>query len=248
MDINASKNKNEERLQKIMASCGVASRRKCEELIAEGHVTVNGVVVRELGTKARYSDDIRVDGNQIAKEEKVYYAMYKPTGYLTTVSDDLGRRTVMDLFTEADLVNRIFPVGRLDYDSSGVLLFTNDGELSRKLTDAKNQIEKEYVVRLDGYFTQENLVKLRRGVMLDGRLAKPYKAQITEWDKEHNSTQVQLILTEGRNREIRRMFESLGFPVKKLKRTRFANITLGDLKKGDYRPLSIKEVKVLYSL
>lgn len=142
MDINASKNKNEERLQKIMASCGVASRRKCEELIVEGHVTVNGVVVRELGTKARYSDDIRVDGNQIAKEEKVYYVMYKPTGYLTTVSDDLGRRTVMDLFTEADLVNRIFPVGRLDYDSSGVLLFTNDGELSRKLTDAKIKLKR----------------------------------------------------------------------------------------------------------
>lgn len=248
MDSNAKRNASEERLQKIMASCGVASRRKCEELIVNGHVTVNGVLVTELGTKARYSDEIRVDGNQIAREEKVYYVLNKPTGYLTTLSDDRGRRTVMDLFEEQDLVNRIFPVGRLDYDSSGVLLFTNDGELSRRLTNAANKIEKEYTVRLKGFFTQQNLVKLRRGVELDGKLCKPQKAQITEYDKTYNTTQVRLIITEGRNREIRRIFDSLGFEVKKLKRDRFGVITVEGLGLGKYRPLKIHEVKTLYSL
>lgn len=248
MDSNAKKNNGEERLQKIMASCGVASRRKCEELIANGHVTVNGILVTELGTKARYSDDIRVDGNQIAREEKVYYVLNKPTGYLTTLEDDRGRHTVMEFFEEVDLVNRIFPVGRLDYDSSGVLIFTNDGELSRKLTNAANKIEKEYTVRLKGFFQQADLVKLRRGVEIDGRLAKPFKAQITEYDKTYNTTQVKLILTEGRNREIRKIFDALGFEVKKLKRDRFGNITLDGLGSGKYRPLKIKEVKTLYSL
>ncbi len=242
------KKSNLERLQKIMASCGVASRRKCEELILAGKVTVNGVVVKELGTKASYSDDIRVNGNQIAKEEKVYYVLNKPTGYLTAASDELGRRTVMDLFEDQDLVNRIFPIGRLDYDTSGCLLLTNDGDLALKLTKSSNNIEKEYLVRVRGMLKNEDLDKIRRGVVIDGKKTKKSKAKILEYDKEFDTTQVCIIITEGRNREIRKMFDSIGFEVKKLKRVRFGCITCDDLALGQYRPLKIKEVKTLYSL
>ncbi len=248
MDANAKKNNGLERLQKIMASCGVASRRKCEELIAAGKVTVNGEVVTELGFKASYSDDIRVEGNQIAREDKVYYVLNKPTGYLTTVTDDLERRTVMDLFEEIDKQNRIFPIGRLDYDSSGCLLFTNDGALASKLTNSANNIEKEYVVRIKGILPKEYLTKIRRGIDIDGKVTKPSKAWITEYDKKFMTTQVRIVITEGRNREIRKIFDSLGFEVKKLKRVRFGTITVEGLALGKYRPLKIHEVKTLYSL
>ena len=247
MDENAKKN-NLERLQKIMASCGVASRRASEELILNGHVTVNGKVIRELGFKASYSDDIRVDGNQIAKEDKVYYVLNKPTGYLTTAKDDRGRRTVMDLIEDIDLQNRIFPIGRLDYDSSGCLLLTNDGDLAQKLTKSANNIEKEYLVRVKGMLNNEILNQVRFGVTIDGRQTKRCKASIVDYDKEFNTTQVRMTITEGRNREIRKMFDTIGFEVKKLKRIRFATITCEGLGLGKYRPLKIHEVKTLYSL
>ncbi len=236
----------EERLQKILAASGVASRRKSEEIIKEGRVTVNGVVVTELGTKAKYTDDIRVDGNQIAKEEYVYYVLYKPTGYLTTLSDDLGRRTVLDLFREEDKKNRIFPVGRLDYDSSGVLLLTNDGQLSAKLIKAANHVEKEYDVRIDGILAKEDLQKIRKGVTIDGVKMAPCYASVIRFDAKNKATSVKMILTEGKNREIRRTFESLGYTVKKLKRVRFANITLDGLAKGEYRRLKAHELKELH--
>lgn len=242
------KKSNLERLQKIMASCGVASRRKSEELILAGKVSVNGKVIKELGFKCSYSDEIRVNGNQIAKEEKVYYILNKPTGYLTAASDELGRRTVMDLFEDVDLVNRIFPIGRLDYDTSGCLLLTNDGDLALKLTKSSNNIEKEYLVRVKGMLKNEDLDKIRYGIVLDGKKTKKAKASILEYDKEFNTTQVRIIITEGRNREIRRMFETIGFEVKKLKRVRFACITCDGLALGQYRPLKIHEVKTLYSL
>lgn len=247
MDENAKKN-NLERLQKIMASCGVASRRASEELILNGHVTVNGKVIRELGFKASYSDDIRVDGNQIAKEDKVYYVLNKPTGYLTTAKDDRGRRTVMDLIEDIDLQNRIFPIGRLDYDSSGCLLLTNDGDLAQKLTKSANNNEKEYLVRVKGMLNNEILNQVRFGVTIDGRKTKRCKASIVDYDKEFNTTQVRMTITEGRNREIRKMFDTIGFEVKKLKRIRFATITCEGLGLGKYRPLKIHEVKTLYSL
>jgi len=247
MDDNVKK-KNLERLQKIMASCGVASRRKSEELIQGGHVTVNGRVITELGFKASYSDDIRVDGNQISKEDKVYYVLNKPTGYLTTASDDRGRRTVMDLIEEIDLQNRIFPIGRLDYDSSGCLLLTNDGDLALKLTKSANNIEKEYLVRVKGMLRPEDLNLIRYGVVIDGKKTKRCKCAITDYDKVYNTTQVRMIITEGRNREIRKMFDTIGFEVKKLKRIRFGCVTVEGLALGKYRPLKIHEVKTLYSL
>lgn len=238
----------EERLQKILAQSGVASRRKSEELILAGRVTVNGKVVKTLGTKATYLDDIKVDGNAIAKEDKVYYVLYKPTGYLTTVSDKLGRRTVMDLFTDFDKRNRLFPVGRLDYDSSGVLIVTNDGELDAKLTKSANEIEKEYTVRVSGKVSEAELNLVRRGVLIDGKKTKKAYCEILAYDKEYNTTQIKIIITEGRNREIRKIFSSIGHEVKKLRRDRFGCVTLEGLKKGTYRKLKIHEVKTLYSL
>ena len=239
---------NKERLQKVLASSGVASRRKCEEIIQAGRVAVNGEIVTVLGTKVSKKDIITVDGKLIQKEELVYYVLNKPTGYLTTVADDLERRTVMDLFEEIDKQNRIFPIGRLDYDSSGCLLFTNDGELASKLTNSANNIEKEYVVRIKGILPKEYLTKIRRGIEIDGKITKPSKAWITEYDKKFMTTQVRMVITEGRNREIRKIFDSLGFEVKKLKRVRFGSITCEGLGLGKYRPLKIHEVKTLYSL
>lgn len=237
-----------QRLQKVMAQCGVASRRKCEELIISGQVKVNGEVVKELGTKVKEKDKIEVSGKLITKEEKVYYCLYKPVGYVTTVKDDKNRKTVMDLFLESDLNNRIFPVGRLDYDTSGVLLFTNDGELSNKLLKSENFVEKSYVARVEGIMSIGPMLKLTKGVYIDGIKTKKAYVEIISTDKVHNSSLVRIKITEGRNRQVRKMFEAVGFPVKKLKRESFAGINLEGLVEGAYRPLTIHEVRVLHSI
>lgn len=236
------------RLQKAMAEAGVASRRKSEELISQGRVKVNGVRVTELGTKVNSKDIIEVDGKILKKEEKVYYVLYKPVGYVTTVSDEHNRKTVMDLFLPIDLSNRIFPVGRLDYDTSGVLLMTNDGELSNRLLKSDNSVEKSYIARVDGIMSVGPLLKLSRGVVIDGVKTKRAYTELISVDKTHNSSLVKIKITEGRNRQVRKMFEAVGYPVKHLKRESFAGITLEGLSEGSYRPLSIHEVKVLYSI
>lgn len=236
------------RLQKLMAMCGVASRRASEKLILEGHVSVNGKVVTELGTKASLDDEVMVDGNVIFKEDKVYFVLYKPTGYLTTVKDDLGRRTVMELMPSEVKKNRIFPVGRLDYDTSGALIMTNDGELANKLINSANDVEKEYLARVEGHLTLEEVAKLKKGIDLDGVKTKPAQAFIEEYDKKFDTTLVRIIITEGKNRQVRRMFESLGYNVKKLRRVRFACVSTEGLGKGEYRMLKPHEVKKLYSL
>ena len=239
---------NKERLQKVLASSGVASRRKCEEIIQEGRVAVNGEVVTVLGTKVSKKDIITVDGKLIQKEELVYYVLNKPTGYLTTVSDPKNRRTVMDLIEPEDKKKRIFPIGRLDYDTSGVLLFTNDGNLSYRLTRSNKEIEKTYHARLDGIIDQTAVTKLIRGVMIDGVMTKRASIEILDIDKKNNSTLIALTITEGRNRQVRKMCETVGFPVKKLKRVAFGTITLEGLTVGAYRPLKPHEIKKLYSL
>lgn len=236
------------RLQKIMAMCGVASRRASEKLILDGKVTVNGEVVTELGRKAYLTDEIKVDGKLIVKEDKVYFVLYKPTGYLTTAHDDLGRRTVMDLMQAEVKKNRIFPIGRLDYDTSGVLLMTNDGELMNRLINSSNNIEKEYLARVNGHLGLDMVAKLKKGIMLDGVQTKPAQIFIEEYDKQYGTTLVRIIITEGRNRQVRRMFEAIGFDVKKLRRVRFACVSCEGMSKGDYRPLRPHEVKMLYSL
>ncbi len=239
---------NKERLQKVMAACGLASRRKCEEIISSGRVKVNGTVVTELGTKVGKKDIIEVDGKVLSKQEHVYYVMNKPTGYLTTVKDDLGRRTVMDLIDPETKKTRIFPIGRLDYDTSGVLLFTNDGDLSYRLTKSQKEVEKEYQVRVDGILTQDAVTKLIKGVLIDGVMTKRAKVEIMDLDRNNNSSLFKITITEGRNRQVRKMCETVGFEVKKLKRVSFGGVTLDGLSVGEYRPLKPHEIKKLYSL
>lgn len=241
-------NDNKERLQKVMASCGIASRRKCEEIIQAGRVTVNGKVVTELGTKVGVHDKIIVDGKELFKQQLVYYVLYKPTGYLTAVSDNLGRRIVMDLIDPDTKKTRIFPIGRLDYDTSGVLLLTNDGDLSYRLTRSAKEIEKVYQVRINGIIDQTAVTKLIKGVMIDGKMTKRAKVEVMDIDKKNNSSLILLTITEGRNRQVRKMCEVIGYEVKKLKRVSFGGITLDGLSVGEYRPLKPHEIKVLYSL
>lgn len=237
------------RLQKYMAECGVASRRKCEELILEGKVKINGEKVTELGTKVFKKDVVEVMGKILEKEEKVYYALYKPVGYLTAVSDDRERKTIMDLILPQDLKKqRIYHVGRLDYDTSGLLLLTNDGELANKLLKSDNFVSKTYVARVKGIFNIPALEKLTRGVVIDGIKTKRAKVELISTDKKNNSSLVRVSITEGRNRQVRKMFEAVGFEVKHLKREEFAGITLEGLVEGSYRPLTIHEIKVLYSI
>ncbi|MCR5232246.1 MAG: rRNA pseudouridine synthase [Acholeplasmatales bacterium] len=231
-----------------MAACGLASRRKCEEIISSGRVKVNGTVVTELGTKVGKKDIIEVDGKVLSKQEHVYYVMNKPTGYLTTVKDDLGRRTVMDLIDPETKKTRIFPIGRLDYDTSGVLLFTNDGDLSYRLTKSQKEVEKEYQVRVDGILTQDAVTKLIKGVLIDGVMTKRAKVEIMDLDRNNNSSLFKITITEGRNRQVRKMCETVGFEVKKLKRVSFGGVTLDGLSVGEYRPLKPHEIKKLYSL
>lgn len=238
-----------ERLQKVMAECGVASRRKCEEIISAGRVKVNGVVVKELGYKVGPNDEIKVDNKVLVKEEKVYYALYKPVGYVTTVSDDLERKTVMDLILKNDLKKtRLYPVGRLDYDTSGILLMTNDGELSNRLLKSDNYVKKTYIARISGIFNLAALNKMQRGVLVDGVMTKRARVELISTDKKNNSSLVRLTITEGRNRQVRKMFEAVGYEVKHLKREMFAGINLDGLNEGGYRPLTIHEIKVLYSI
>ncbi len=242
-------NDTSERLQKVMASCGVASRRKCEEIILSGRVRINGEIVKELGTKVSAKDIIEVDNKVLTKQQLVYYVLYKPTGYLTTVSDSYGRRLVMDLIPkEITKAHRVFPVGRLDYDTSGVLLITNDGELSYRLTRSAKEIEKVYQVRVEGILNQDAVTRLMKGVLLDGKLTKRSKVEVISIDKKNNSSLIRLTITEGRNRQVRRMCESIGYPVKKLKRISFGGITLDGLSVGECRALKPHEIKVLYSL
>lgn len=239
---------NKERLQKVMSSCGVSSRRKCEEIITSGRVKVNGQIVTELGTKVSKKDVIEVDGKILERQLLVYYVLNKPTGYLTAVSDKLGRRTVMDLIDNETKKTRIFPVGRLDYDTSGVLLLTNDGELSYKLTRSEKEVEKKYQVRVDGIIDQDAVTKLIKGVVIDGVKTKRAQVEVISFDKKNNSSLIMLTITEGRNRQVRKMCEAIGYEVKKLKRVSFGGIGLDGLSVGEYRMLKPHEVKKLYGL
>ena len=234
-----------ERLQKIIAESGYASRRKAEELIKKGKVIVNGKVVTELGTKASFGDDILVEGKKIEKEEKEYYIFNKPRGVITSTSDDKGRKVVTDYFNSN---KRLFPVGRLDYDTTGLLIVTNDGELSNLITHPKNEIEKVYVAKIEGIIKGTEINKLKSGIVLDGVKCIPKRVKLKSFDKKSNSSIVEITITEGKNHEVKRLFESVGFSVSKLKRERVAFLSLGNLQSGEYRKLNPKEVKQLFSL
>ena len=235
-----------DRIQKIIANSGYCSRRKAEELIVQGKVMVNGEIVKELGFKANMNDLIEVDGVSINKREDfVYYLLNKPRGVITSTCDDKGRKTVIDLI---DTKRRIYPVGRLDYDTTGVLILTNDGNLANILTHPSNNIEKVYVAKLEGIITKDDIKKLEKGVVLDNKKTSPCKAKITKIDKKNNKSIVKLIIHEGRNHQVKKMFNVIGFDVIKLKRESVAHLTCDGVKSGEYRELSIKEVKTLYSL
>lgn len=234
-----------ERLQKVMAHAGVASRRKSEEIIAEGRVKVNGEIVTEMGYKIDPSQaEVMVDGQVISEEKKVYILLNKPEGYITTVSDPENRPTVMDLIP--DLKQRLYPAGRLDFDSSGLLIMTNDGDLTYKLTHPKKEVDKKYRVLLHGELSQDDFEKFESGMVIDGQETAP--AEISNIDYKHNQTEFDIVIHEGRNRQVRRMAKIVGFSVISLKRIGFAFLTLAGVEEGEFRYLTDNEVKDLKKL
>lgn len=231
----------EERLQKILARGGIASRRAAEELIEGGRVRVNGRVVTELGTKADpRKDRVEVDGKRVVAEQPVYFALHKPRGFVTTMHDPEGRPTIRDLLEPHGVSSRVFPVGRLDFNTSGLLLLTNDGEFSDGLLHPKRKVPKTYVVKVRGAMTPDDIDVWRKGVMLDDGKTLPADAFFLR--HEGDKTWFQITIKEGRNQQIRRMGEATGFPVMRLSRVAFAGISSEDLKPGDLRPLGYDEL------
>lgn len=231
------------RINKYLAQCGVASRRECDRLIAEGKVTVNGRPAG-LGDDVNDGDNIKVEGRPVTVKKNEYYLLHKPKGYLCTVSDDKGRKTVMDIL--GDGVGRVYPVGRLDYDSEGLLILTTDGELAQHLTHPSNEVPKTYLVKVEGRLTEADLNPIRSGIEIDGYVTKKCRAHIVETNKDY--TKVELVLREGKNREIRKMFAAIGREVTLLKRTKVGEITLRGLDRGAFRKLTPAEVEYLKSI
>ncbi len=233
-----------ERLQKVIAASGVCSRRKAEELIKQGKVIVNGKIVNELGTKVSYSDTIEINGKNINQEEKEYILLNKPRAIVTTTNDEHKRKTVLDL-VETD--KRLYPIGRLDYDTTGALILTNDGELANLLTHPKSHVNKTYVAKVKGLVNKSDILTLRSGVKIDGYKTSPAGARIISYDKKTDTSIVELTIHEGKNHQVKNMFNAINHEVLKLKREKIAFLNLKGLKSGEYRYLNIKEVKKLYS-
>ncbi len=230
------------RLQKYMAECGVASRRKAEEMIAAGLVQLNGVTVTEMGVQMEEGDEVRVAGQIIRPEQEKRYILYhKPAGEVTTVHDPEGRACVLDHFRDAPV--RLYPVGRLDYDSEGLLLLTNDGALTERLLHPSHQVDKTYLARVSGEVSMDEVRQLRQGVLLDDHKTSPAKVRVLK--TEAFATQVLVTIHEGRNRQVRRMFEAVGHQVLQLRRVQFGPLELGDLKRGQWRELTAEEVRRL---
>ena len=238
------------RLQKYMADSGVASRRACEEIIKEGRVQVNGDTIIEMGFKVSSDDVITVDGKRIEVcYEKKHFVMNKPRFIISTVSDPKKRKTIIDILPEELKKYRLFPVGRLDYDTKGVLLLTNDGEFMNLLVGPASHTEKEYLARVKGIFKKEDLKKLTRPMTINGKngayTTRKCKAYISSVDRINNSTSVGIIIEEGKYHQVKDMFKNIGYEVVRLSRIRFGNITLDNIAEGEIRALSIHEVKVL---
>ncbi|MFQ7001314.1 MAG: pseudouridine synthase [Clostridium sp.] len=235
----------EERLQKFMASCGIASRRKCEELILSGKVKVNGVVVTELGVKVNGNKDKIEYNEKIIKpeEKKVYILLNKPEGYITSVKDEKNRKTVLDI---VKVEERIYPIGRLDYDSSGLLLLTNDGDIYNKIIHPRVEITKKYIAVVQGEFKKQELEKFKKGVDIGGYITA--KAEIKVLKYEDDKTTVEIGIHEGKNRQIRKMCAALNHNVLALKRISIGKIKLGNLKRGEYRDLTREELNYINSL
>ena len=234
-----------ERLQKVIANSGYTSRRKAEDLIVQGKVKVNGKIITELGTKVTNKDTIHVEGNLIGTQEKVYYLLYKPAGYVSTTSDEFGRKTVMDLIPND---KRVYPVGRLDYDTSGVILLTNDGDFTNIMTSPRNHVEKEYRVKLSGLLRKEESTLICRGIKLDNYITKKARIKDVSYNKENLTTLATITITEGKYHQVKKMFEATGHEVLKLKRVRFGVVTLDKMKTGEHRLLKPYELKQLRTL
>ena len=232
-----------ERLQKVMAHAGIASRRKSEEIIGQGRVTVNGEVVKELGTKVSTNDTITVDGVPIQREQKVYILLNKPRETISTVDDDKNRETVVELIEGIE--ERIYPVGRLDWDTTGALLLTNDGELSFKLTHPSFEFPKTYVVKAKGHMQKKDGARLAKGIKLDGVMTAPAKVSILSYDRPSNTTMARITLHEGKNHQVKNMFQEIGYPVDKLTREKFGFLTTDGLQSGEWRFLTPHEIKQL---
>ena len=234
-----------ERLQKVIAEAGIASRRKAEEMIAQGRVKVNGKTVREMGVKVSPQDTVAVDGTEIGKEEKVYFLLNKPKKTICAVKDDKGRDTVVDMI---DCPQRIFPVGRLDYETTGLLLLTNDGEFANGLMHPRNHIRKTYEVAMNGVLTDNMCAMLERGIPLEDGKTLPAEVYLLNRSEKKNKTLIQITIQEGRNREVRRMMEFFHCEVTRLNRIQYAFLDLGNLRQGQYRKLRMYEVKKLMSI
>lgn len=231
------------RLQKYMAKCGVASRRKSEEIILMGKVKVNGKIVNELGFKIDESKDlVTVDGKLIEIEEnKVYILLNKPVGYITTVSDELGRKKIIDLLKEVK--ERVYPIGRLDFDTSGLLLLTNDGDLAYKVTHPKYEKEKKYIAKVSGVPNERELSNFRNGLEIEDYITSKAKVKII--DRVGKDSVLEIVIHEGKNRQVRKMCSKIGHPVIELKRVEIGEIRLGNIKEGEWRHLTEKEIDLL---
>lgn len=231
------------RINKYLAACGVASRRECDRLIADGAVTINGQIA-QVGADVGADDAVTVNGKAVAVQKNEYYILNKPKGYICSVKDEKGRKTVLDLMPQN--AGRIYPVGRLDYDSEGLLILTTDGELAQHLTHPSNEVPKTYLVKIEGTITEAGLNPIRSGVDIGGYVTKKCKAHIVETNKEY--TKIHITITEGKNREVRKMFEAIGKEVSLLKRIKIGEINLRGLDRGAYRKLTAQEVTYLLSI
>lgn len=234
-----------ERLQKVIAQSGLTSRRKAEQLIEEGRVFVNGKCVKELGTKVTSKDKIEVDGELLGKEKKVYYLLNKPRGVVTTTSDDKNRKTVVELI---DCEERIYPVGRLDYDTTGVLLLTNDGEFANILMHPSHGVEKVYLAKVKGIIKGDAINTIKNGVEVGGVKVYPTRVKLKKTDTKSQTSFVEVTIQEGKNHEVKELFKAVGFDVMKLTRERYGFFTATGLKSGEFRALNPKEVSKVYAL
>ena len=236
------------RINKYIASCGVASRRKAEEIILDGRVTVNGKLVTELAFNIDEEKDIvEIDGEQIGVEKNnVYIVLNKPEGYITTVKDQFDRPSVLDLVKDID--ERVYPIGRLDYETSGLLILTNDGDLTYKLTHPKHEVDKTYVARVKGKLTKEEIERFKTGLKIEDYTTAPAKLKVIKYDEQRDSSLLEIKIHEGKNRQVRKMCKAINHPVLRLRRSARGKIKIGDCEIGKYRYLTEDEIKYLKNL
>lgn len=233
------------RLNKFIADCGISSRRKADDLIRSGKIKVNGEKITEMGYQLHANDVVKYDNKTIKLPNQfVYYKLHKPKGYVTTVSDEKSRKTVIDLMR--GIKKRIYPVGRLDYDTEGLLLLTNDGDLTNKIMHPTNKIEKTYIAVIDSNITNAELERIKQGIDIGGYTTAKCNAIILEQDK--NTARIEIAITEGKNRQVKKMFEAIGKNITFLKRTKIGEISLGGLSRGEYKELTQKEMDYIQQI